>query len=134
MPFDIGCTSYSVATSTDLNTYNKCYMKTTTAAKILVYRLALILALAGLMAPFAAAQQTAKKSYMFKGKVESVGPRTVTVANEKIEGWMEAMTMAYPVDKPEILKTIKAGDQITATVYDGDSMLHDVRVVPPAKK
>jgi Cu/Ag efflux protein CusF len=109
-------------------------MKTKSAVKILVYKLVLVLALACLTASFALAQETAKKSYVFKGKVESVGPRTVTVANEKIEGWMDAMTMAYPVDKPEILKTIKAGDQITATVYDGDSMLHDVHVVPPTKK
>jgi len=109
-------------------------MRTRSAVKILVYKLAVVLALACLTAPFAPAQQTAKKSYVFKGKVESVGPRTVTVANEKIEGWMEAMTMAYPVDKPEVLKTIKAGDQITATVYDGDSTLHDVQVVAPAKK
>ena len=109
-------------------------MNTTSAVKILIYKLALALVLACLTASFAPAQQTAKKSYMFKGKVESVGPRTLTVANEKIEGWMEAMTMSYPVDKPEILKTIKAGDQITATVYDGDSVLHDVHVVPPAKK
>ena len=56
----------------------------------------------------------------------------MSVANEKIEGWMEAMVMTYTVDKPEVLKTIKAGDQVTATVYDGDYMLHDVKVVAPA--
>jgi Cu/Ag efflux protein CusF len=109
-------------------------MKTISAAKILVYKFALVLVLACLAGPFVAAQQTAKKSYVFNGRVESVGARTLTVANEKIEGWMEAMTMAYPVDKPEVLKTVKAGDQITATVYDGDSMLHDVHVVTPSSK
>ena len=108
-------------------------MNATSRLKILVYRLALVLVLSCLTAPFASAQ-AAKKSYAFKGKVESVGPRTLTVANEKIEGWMDAMTMSYPVDKPEVLKTIKPGDQITATVYDGDSMLHDVHVVPPPAK
>ena len=118
----------------DLSTYNECYMKTTTTVRILVYKLALLFALTCLIASFAPAQQTAKKSYRFKGKVESVGARTLTVANEKIEGSMEAMTMSYPVDKPEVLKTVKVGDQITATVYDGDSTLHDVHVVPPAKK
>jgi Cu/Ag efflux protein CusF len=94
--------------------------------------MAFLLALSSLTAPFASAQQPAKKSYVFKGKVESVGSKSLTVANEKIEGWMEAMTMMYVVDKPEVLKTIKAGDQIRATVYDGDTMLHDVKVVPPA--
>jgi Cu/Ag efflux protein CusF len=44
------------------------------------------------------------------------------------------MTMMYVVDKPEVLKTIKPGDQIRATVYDGDTMLHDVKVVPPTAK
>jgi Cu/Ag efflux protein CusF len=109
-------------------------MKSTSPVRILVYKLTLVLCLTCLTAPFAAAQQTAKKSYVFKGKVESVGARTLTVANEKIEGWMEAMTMAYPVDKPEILKTVKSGDQITATVYDGDTVLHDIHVVPPTAK
>jgi len=100
----------------------------------LAFFLALTLAMACTTAPFAFAQQTAKKSYVFKGKVESVGARSLTVANEKIEGWMEAMTMMYVVDKPEVLKTIKPGDQIQATVYDGDTMLHDVKVVPPTAK
>jgi len=66
--------------------------------------------------------------------VESVGQKGLMVANEKIEGWMDAMSMMYAVDKPEVLKTIKAGDQIRATVYDGDYTLHDVQVVPPQQK
>ena len=102
--------------------------------KILVRSLALVLVMACLSAPLIVAQQNGKKSYVFKGKVESVGARSLTVANEKIEGWMDAMTMMYVVDKPGVLKTIKAGDQIQATVYDGDSMLHDVKVVAPAAK
>ena len=102
--------------------------------KTLIRTLALFLGLTCILAPFASAQQAAKKSYVFKGKVESVGARSLTVAGEKTEGWMEAMTMMYVVDKPEVLKTIKAGDQIRATVYDGDTMLHDVKVVPPAGK
>lgn len=63
-----------------------------------------------------------KKEYDFRGKVESVDTKDkkVTVANEKVEGWMAAMTMKYAVDKEEVLKTLKAGDQITAKVKDGD--------------
>jgi hypothetical protein len=39
------------------------------------------------------------------------------------------------VDKPAVLTQVKAGDQITATVYEGDTnTLYDVKVVPPDKK
>jgi hypothetical protein len=39
------------------------------------------------------------------------------------------------VDKDSVLKEVKAGDQITATVYEGDfKTLYNVKVVPPAKK
>lgn len=74
-----------------------------------------------------------KKSYTFHGKVEQVNLNTkrLTVTNEKIEGWMGAMTMAYAVDNEDVLKNIKPGDQITAKVYDGDYVLHEVQVVPP---
>ena len=39
------------------------------------------------------------------------------IANEKIEGWMEPMTMEYPVPDPA---TLHAGDAITATVVVTD--------------
>jgi len=83
----------------------------------------------------ALAQQPAKKEHPFRGKVEKVDPKakTLTVNGENVEGWMMAMTMTYAVDKPEILSKVKAGDQITAKVYDGDfSTLHGVQVAPAA--
>lgn len=91
----------------------------------------------GLAASFATAQQKGKKEYAFKGKVEKVDQeaKTLTVANEDIPGWMMAMTMTYGVDKDTVLKAVKAGDQITATVYEGDTKtLYNVKVVPPEKK
>ena len=44
------------------------------------------------------------------------------------------MTMMYVVDKPEVLKKIKVGDQVKATVYDGDYKLYDVEVIPSSGK
>ena len=98
--------------------------------------LALVAAVMCLLMPLMHAQPKGKKSYMFRGKVEKVDTATkrLTVANEAIEGWMGAMTMAYGVDKADdVLKVVKAGDQITATVYDGDYTLYDVKVAPPGK-
>jgi Cu/Ag efflux protein CusF len=76
-------------------------------------------------------QTTAKKSYTFHGKVESVDKKakSMTIDGEAVEGWMGAMTMDYKVDDPSILDKVKAGDRITATVYDGDEVLHKVKVV-----
>ena len=88
--------------------------------------------------PAAFAQQSGKvgkKQYVFHGKVEKVdaGSKVLAVNNEAIPGWMNSMTMNYTVDKPDVLKTIKPGDQITAKVYDGDyKTLYDLKVVPPA--
>jgi Cu/Ag efflux protein CusF len=67
----------------------------------------------------------------FAGRVQTVsdGLGRLTVNHGNIEGWMGAMTMAYPVDDPEVLKNIKAGDEISATVFEGDFTLHDVTVV-----
>ena len=98
--------------------------------------LAAVLAVTCLFATSTFAQDKAKgkaKSYTFHGKVEGITEKGLTVNGEKVAGWMEAMTMTYPVDKPDVLKKVKTGDRIMATVYDGDMTLHDVEVMPPDK-
>ena len=78
------------------------------------------------------APAAAKKEYVFKGKIEKIDAtaKNFTVNGEKVDGWMGAMTMVYVPDKEDVLKKVKAGDQITAKVYDGDfRTLHDVQVV-----
>jgi Cu/Ag efflux protein CusF len=75
-----------------------------------------------------------KKEHVFKGKVEKIdlANKTFTVNGQKVEGWMDAMTMNYVPDKEDVLKRIKVGDEITAKVYDGDfRTLYDIQVVPP---
>jgi outer membrane protein, heavy metal efflux system len=85
-----------------------------------------------LLIPAIHAQPTGKKAHPFRGRVEQVntGPKPLTVTNEPIEGWMGTMTMAYAVDNKDVLNRVKVGDRITAKVYDGDSTLYEVEVVP----
>jgi Cu/Ag efflux protein CusF len=76
----------------------------------------------------------AKKSFQFHGKVTAVASDGLTVDGAKVEGWMDAMTMKYKVDDTKVLKTVKVGDEIKATVYEGDYTLHKVEVAAkPAK-
>ena len=56
----------------------------------------------------------------------------MTVDGDKVDGWMDAMTMKYAVDDADVFKTAKVGDTIEATVYDGDFKLYKVHVVKPA--
>ena len=104
-------------------------MKRQTAVQRLINTLA-----AGLMVAALCLGQTApaKKALTFHAKVEAVNVtgKSLKVNGEKVEGWMDAMTMEYKVDDPAILKKVKAGDQIMATVYDGDMTLHKVMVMP----
>jgi Cu/Ag efflux protein CusF len=98
--------------------------------------LAGVLALGCLLAINSFAQDKAKekaKPLTFHGKVEAVTDKGLTINGEKVEGWMDAMTMTYPVDRPDVLKMVKVGDQIMATVYEGDMTLHNVMSMPPEK-
>jgi len=91
---------------------------------------------AGTKPPASTKPPAGSKDHAFKGKVEKVDLKTkmVTVNNENIPGWMNSMTMVYKVDKEAVLKDLKPGDQITATVYDGDlQTLYNVKLAPPKK-
>ena len=99
-----------------------------------IYLGAAILAVTCLLGMTAMAQQAKGKSHTLEGKVECVQADRLTVNHGKVEGYMDAMTMPYKVDKPDILKQVKVGDRISATVYDGDFTLYDVHVVPPQSK
>ena len=83
----------------------------------------------------AAQDNKKKKTYTFRGKIESINAaeKSMSINGEKVEGWMGAMTMIYPVENADIFKTAKVGDRIEATVYDGDYTLHNVRVVNDKK-
>ena len=96
--------------------------------------LAALLSITFLLAAGAAGQQAKGKSHTLEGKVEAVQATMLTVNHGKVEGYMDAMTMPYKVDKPDLLKNVKVGDQIKATVYDGDYTLYDVQVVPKQSK
>jgi len=102
------------------------------------FRLTLGALLCALAISFTASAQTAKGEHAFKGVVQKIDDKTktMTVDGENVPGWMMAMAMVYKPDKEDVFKTVKVGDQITATVKDGDfKTLYNVKVVEkPAPK
>jgi manganese oxidase len=63
------------------------------------------------------------------GRVTAVSPATgrITISHGRLPGWMEAMTMAYPVENAAALTGLKPGDEMEATVFPGDLTLHSIR-------
>jgi len=79
------------------------------------------------------ARDTARR-YPMQGEVKAVDPaaKTAVIDAGKIDDWMEAMTMEYPVKPDSELAKLHPGDRIEATaVVDGLSYyITDVKVVP----
>jgi Cu/Ag efflux protein CusF len=80
-----------------------------------------LLSLALLLFTLTACKQPEKlpKLYSVQGvlmKVDIPG-KSAAINAERIEGWMEPMTMDYPVKDAKLLEGLKAGDKITATVH-----------------
>jgi Cu/Ag efflux protein CusF len=59
--------------------------------------------------------------------------RLASIQHEEIKGWMEAMTMEFPVRDGAEFAKLKPGLEIEATVNvrDLDYWLTGIRVVPP---
>jgi Cu/Ag efflux protein CusF len=77
---------------------------------------------------------TAEKRYPMQGVVKAVDPaaKMATIDAGKIDDWMDAMTMEYPVKPDSELAKLHAGDHIEATVVvdGGIYYVTDVKVVP----
>lgn len=58
------------------------------------------------------------KEYQMQGEVVSLDPAAhlATVKAGKIEGWMDAMTMEYPVKDPQEFGKLKVGNNIRAKI------------------
>lgn len=98
------------------------------------YRWAIVLALLGVSSAAslpANAESRGKKPIAFSGQVKSVDLKlqTVEIKHGPIPGYMPAMTMDYPIEDKAVLRQLKPDDKITATVYVGDPVLHDVHVI-----
>ena len=63
----------------------------------------------------------AKKTYQLRGEVLRLKPdRIATIKHEKIDDWMEAMTMDFPVPDAAEYAKLKEGAMIRATVQTND--------------
>ena len=58
------------------------------------------------------------KQYPFRGTVLRLSKDTTlaSIRGEKVDGWMEAMTMAYPIENPADFRSLRKGEKIVATV------------------
>ena len=74
------------------------------------------------------------KEYQMQGEVMALDPAAhlATVKAGKIEGWMEAMTMEYPVKDPQEFGKLKIGANIQAkiTVQGTDYWISSVDAKP----
>ena len=70
--------------------------------------------------------------YKLKGQVLDLDEanRLARIQHEKIDGWMEAMTMEFPVRSDAEWKKLSKGARVTATVVVQDFRYHleDIRV------
>src|ERR1700676_453627 len=74
------------------------------------------------------------KEYQMQGEVVGLDPgaHLATVKAGKIEGWMDAMTMEYPVKDPQEFGKLKVGQSIQAkiTVQGTDYWISSVNADP----
>ena len=78
------------------------------------------------------ASSNSAKHYQLKGKVVSVDKQSkmLNVDGEEIPGFMNAMTMPYPVKLESELDKVHPGDAISAdlTVQDDNSWLENITI------
>lgn len=74
------------------------------------------------------------KKYSMRGKVvrlRSDGTNIAVIRHDEIKGWMEAMTMEFPVPADSDFQKLREGEEITATVFvrDLDYWIGEIQTV-----
>jgi protein SCO1/2 len=82
---------------------------------------------------------TPPKEYRLDGVIMRLDPqvRVAAIKHQKIDGWMEAMTMEFPVHDAKEYEKLAVGKHITATVYvtdDGAFWIGNVQPADTAEK
>ncbi|MEO8661550.1 MAG: copper-binding protein [Bryobacteraceae bacterium] len=75
------------------------------------------------------------KTYSIRGEVlrlDNVN-HTAVLKHDKIEGWMEAMTMEFPVKDPAEFAKLSVGDQMQAKLQVNDIEYYLVQIQVTAK-
>ena len=87
-----------------------------------------------LLALFGCGTKDTAKRYPMQGVVKAVDPaaKMATIDAGKIDDWMDAMTMEYPVRPDSEFAKLHTGDHIEATVVvdGGIYYVTDVKVLP----
>ncbi|MRG96139.1 copper-binding protein [Polyangium spumosum] len=75
-------------------------------------------------------------TYTTRGKVRAIGEKkdNITIAHEEIPGYMKAMTMMFEVAKPDLLRDVKIGDEVSFTFSDRDGRLFVESIAPAPPK
>ena len=100
---------------------------------------ALLIALVAVTAPMLGCNHSTEmlgrntKTFQMKGTVLASDPATgtITFQHEAVPGFMEAMTMPYKLDRPEIASELHPGDVIRARLLvekDSDGVYHGARL------
>ncbi len=79
-----------------------------------------------------------ERHYQLSGEIVALNAhdRTATVKAAAIPGWMEAMTMEYPIRSKSDFDRLRVGDKVKATVDvrgDGDYDLSNIQEAGPQK-
>jgi Cu/Ag efflux protein CusF len=90
-----------------------------------------LVAICGLCCLVSAEDSRTKTGVHFVGEVQSVDAahHTATVKHVEIPGYAAQGTSEYSIDDEAVLKKLRPGDDIRATVYPGDRTLHNMRIV-----
>jgi protein SCO1/2 len=79
-----------------------------------------------------------EKRYALAGDVLGLNAdaKVAVIKGDKIEGWMDAMTMDYPVKEKSEFAKLTVGDRINATVFVTDAAFYigEIKVTGKAGK